>query len=47
MIVIREEHADDIPAVREVNQRAFEQQDESRIVDALRANGGVLLSLVA
>jgi putative acetyltransferase len=47
MIAIREEQPADIAAIREVNRRAFGQQDEGRIVDALRANGGVLLSLVA
>ena len=46
-IVIREEGADDIAAVREVNWCAFGQEQESNIVDALRANGGALLSLVA
>jgi len=47
LIEIREERPDDIAAVREVNRRAFEQEQESNIVDALRTNGGVLLSLVA
>jgi putative acetyltransferase len=44
---IREERPDDIAAIREVNRRAFGQSLEGEIVDALRANGGVLLSLVA
>ena len=47
LIEIREERPDDISAVREVNRRAFGQQQESNIVDALRTNGGALLSLVA
>ena len=47
LIEIREERPDDIFAVREVNRCAFEQEQESNIVDALRANGGALLSLVA
>ncbi len=47
MIEIREEHADDIAAVRDLNRRAFGQDQESNIVDALRANGAALLSLVA
>jgi predicted N-acetyltransferase YhbS len=47
LIEIREEHPDDIAAVREVNRRAFEQEQESNIVDTLRAKGGVLLSLIA
>jgi putative acetyltransferase len=47
LIEIREERPDDIATVREVNRRAFRQDQESNIVDALRANGGGLLSLVA
>jgi len=47
VIEIREERADDIAAVRDLNRRAFGQDQESNIVDALRANGAALLSLVA
>lgn len=47
MIEIREEQLGDIAAIREVNQRAFGQDQEGNIVDALRANGAALLSLVA
>jgi putative acetyltransferase len=36
-----------VPAIREVNRRAFEQDQEANIVDALRGNGAALLSLVA
>jgi putative acetyltransferase len=46
LIEIREERSDDVAAVREVNRRAFGQDQESNIVDALRTNGGALLSLV-
>ena len=46
-IEIREEGGEDILAIRDVNNRAFAQDHEGRIVDALRANGGALLSLVA
>ena len=46
-IEIREEQANDIAAIREVNRRAFGQEQEGRIVDALRTNHGALLSLVA
>jgi putative acetyltransferase len=46
-IEIREERPDDMAAVRELNRRAFGQDQESNIVDALRANGAALLSLVA
>ena len=44
---IREETEADIEAIREVNRRAFAQDQEGNIVDALRSNGAVLLSLVA
>ena len=47
MIEIREERPDDIAPIRDVNQQAFEQEQEGNIVDALRANGAALLSLVA
>jgi putative acetyltransferase len=47
VIEIRDEQPGDVAAVREVNRRAFDQDDEGRIVDALRDNGGALLSLVA
>lgn len=47
LIEIREEHNDDIAAIRKVNKRAFGQDQEGNIVDALRSNGAALLSLVA
>jgi putative acetyltransferase len=47
MLEIREERSGDIDAIRVVNQRAFGQDQEADIVDALRANGAVILSLVA
>ena len=47
MIEIREERPDDIDAIRDVNKRAFGQDQEGNIVDALRSNGAALLSLVA
>lgn len=47
MIGIRAEQPGDLEAVREVNRRAFGREDEGRIIDALRANGAVLLSLIA
>ena len=46
-IEIREERPDDVAAVRDLNRRAFSQDQESNIVDAVRANGAALLSLVA
>jgi putative acetyltransferase len=47
MIDIRDEQPGDIAAIRDVNRLAFAQDDEGRIVDALRANGAATLSLVA
>ena len=47
MIQIRPEHRDDIAAIRDLNRRAFGQEQEGRIVDVLRANGSAQLSLVA
>lgn len=47
LIEIREERPGDIATIREVNDRAFEQEEEGKIVDALRSNGASLLSLVA
>ncbi len=47
MVEIRQEQPEDIAAIRDLNRRAFGQDQEGRIVDALRANGGVQLSLVA
>lgn len=47
MIEIREEQPDDIAAIRDVNTRAFGQDQEARIVDRLRQNGAARLSLVA
>ena len=44
---IREETTADVDAIREVNRRAFAQDQEGNIVDALRSNGAALLSLVA
>ena len=47
MFDIREEQPSDAAAIREVNESAFAGAHEADIVDALRANGAVLLSLVA
>ena len=47
LIEIREEQPGDIGAICEVHGRAFGQDQEGNIVDALRANGAALLSLVA
>jgi len=47
MIKIREEKAEDHEAVREINDNAFGQLDEGRIVDKIRAACEDILSLVA
>jgi putative acetyltransferase len=47
LVDIREEHPGDVTAIRDLNKRAFGQDQEANIVDALRSNGAVLLSLVA
>ncbi len=46
-ITIREERTGDFEAIRALNEQAFGQPLESRIVDRLRAQGAALLSLVA
>lgn len=46
-IEIVEERPGDVAAIRDLYQRAFGQNQEADIVDALRSNGGALLSLVA
>jgi putative acetyltransferase len=47
VIQIRGENPGDVAAIREVNRRAFAQDQEANIVDALRSNAAALLSLVA
>jgi putative acetyltransferase len=46
-VAVRGETPADWEAVREVNRQAFGQDDEARLVDALRAGGYTRLSLVA
>jgi putative acetyltransferase len=46
-VEIRLEQGDDLEAIREVNRRAFGQEDEARLVDALRDGRYARLSLVA
>jgi putative acetyltransferase len=46
-ILVRREEPGDEAAIRWVNDQAFGQADESRIVDAIRTAGGFLISLVA
>ena len=47
MIIIRGERPEDIEEIRILNRLAFGQAQESELIDALRANDGILLSLVA
>jgi putative acetyltransferase len=44
---VRAETPEDREAIREVNRQAFGQEDEARLVDALRDGGYARLSLVA
>ncbi len=46
-LVIRPETPQDIAAIYQVNQLAFDRGNEARLVDSLRNSGAVTLSLVA
>jgi putative acetyltransferase len=46
-LVVREETAADVAAIHRLNATAFETDAEARLVDALRTNGALTLSLVA
>jgi putative acetyltransferase len=46
-VLIRDETPNDEPAIREVNNQAFGQPLEARLVEILREHDGLLLSLVA
>ncbi len=47
MMKIRDEEPADIAAIREVVEAAFHRQDEADLVDKLRADRDVVISLVA
>ena len=47
MITIRSELGGDIPMIRQMNQLAFDTTTEALLVDKLRDNGKLLVSLVA
>jgi putative acetyltransferase len=47
MIVIRQEQPEDIAVIHQINEQAFGQRAEANLVDALRRNGKITLSLVA
>jgi putative acetyltransferase len=46
-LIIRNEQPDDIPLIHKVNAAAFDTSAEAGLVDALRENNAILLSLVA
>lgn len=46
-LIVRRERPDDVSAIRAVNQAAFGQEEEGKLVDALRSEGFVRYSLVA
>jgi putative acetyltransferase len=46
-MILREETPEDVEAIHRLNTAAFETDAEARLVDSLRANGGLTLSLVA
>jgi putative acetyltransferase len=46
-IEVRQERRTDFEAIREVNRRAFGQDQEADLIDALRSSGAASLSLVA
>jgi len=47
MVIVREERPEDRAAVRRVNEQAFGRAAEADLVDALRAHGKAVFSLVA
>jgi putative acetyltransferase len=47
MLIVRPEGPEDFDAIRRVNEEAFGRTAEADLVDALRAHGKALLSLVA
>jgi putative acetyltransferase len=47
VLAIRQEHSEDIAAIRGVNNSAFGREQEGTLVDTLRSNAAAMLSLVA
>lgn len=45
--IIRSERPDDVAAIHAVNAAAFPTSDEAKLIDRLRADGDLVLSLVA
>jgi putative acetyltransferase len=46
-LIVRGEDPRDIPAIRSINENAFGRPDEAELVERLRTEGAVLVSLVA
>jgi putative acetyltransferase len=46
-MIIRAEHPDDIDAIRTINREAFKNGPEADVVDQLRTNKAIVLSLIA
>jgi len=47
LLVIRPEKPEDIESIRNINEQAFRQENESKLVDKLRNRGVLTISLVA
>jgi putative acetyltransferase len=47
VLVIRPEKPEDVDSIRYVNEQAFGRGDEARIIEKLRDNGALTISLVA
>ena len=47
MLIVRRELPEDIASIRYLNEQAFGQKEEAEIVDKLRNNGTLSISLVA
>jgi putative acetyltransferase len=45
--IIRPETAQDIPAIYQINKQAFDRENEAHLVNRLRENEAIILSLVA
>jgi len=47
MLIIRPETPEDVDSIRYVNEQAFGQEDESKLIEKLRNHGVLTISLVA
>lgn len=46
-LIVRDENPEDEPAIRRINEAAFERPDEANLIESLRGEGAVVCSLVA